>query len=145
MTTDREVSTNLLAAGLFHAAAAMDNTRGDPDTVRELLRFCIAAMYHLGEDVYGLVGDALDDQSEVTNALHARTEHLMRNANYVAEGIGEKHRAEPIGQRQLRTLAKSIGTLVGMSMKSSQSESTQGAALFLAAIKAESEVSKELH
>ena len=145
MKTDREVSTNLLAAGLFHSAASVDHISGLPDTIQELLRFCIVAMHNLGEDVHDLVDDALDDQNKLTVALHARTELLMRNASFIVEGVCDMHGAESVGRMQVGVLAKSIGTLVGMLLKSSSTELEQGAALFVAAINAESEVPKKTH
>ena len=145
MKTDRGISTNLLAAGLFHSAASVDHIRGLPDTIQELLRFCIVAMHNLGEDVYGLVDDALDKQSKLTVALHARTELLMRNASFVVEGDCNMHGAESVGQRQVRVLAKSIGMQVGTVLKSSHTGLEQGAALFVAAINAESKAPKKTH
>ena len=59
--SDKTLSKNLIAAGLFDVAYSADITDDTSDTMIELFRFCAIGLEHAGIDVYELLEELVFD------------------------------------------------------------------------------------
>ena len=77
--SDKTLSKNLIAAGLFDVAYSADITDDTSDTMIELFRFCAIGLEHAGIDVYELLEELVFD-TEPNISATKRTGLIMKGA-----------------------------------------------------------------
>jgi hypothetical protein len=113
-SNDATVSSNLLAAGLFGTAAALDEIKGSNHAMIELFRFCSAALALNGIDIDALIDEALDPEIDMSVALLNRAAMILD----WSENHHELDRLRKDGKygaaEELSALALSLGKMINM-------------------------------